>query len=202
MHFDWSEGLQNDDRRLSTEEFLQAEEIVVTEKMDGENTTMTCELVHARSMDSAAHPSRTWVRQLHGQIQREIPEGWRICGENCYAKHSIAYTGLDSYFLVFNIWSGETCLSWDDTLSICEMLKLKTVPAIARFQWNREKLLEIASQQNPLTQEGYVARTARSFHESEFELLVAKYVRKNHVQTSQHWMSDPVVPNKLKQESE
>ena len=40
-------------------------------------------------------------------------------------------------------------------------------------------------------------RITDSFHYDDFEKYVAKYVRKNHVQTSEHWMNQQVIKNKL-----
>ena len=79
-------------------------EVVVTEKLDGENTTMYTDYIHARSLDSHHHPSRDWVKQLHGEIGYKIPVGWRVCGENMYARHSIVYYDLTTYFYGFSIW--------------------------------------------------------------------------------------------------
>ena len=47
--------------------------------------------------------------------------------------------------------------------------------------------------------EGYVVRLAGSFHYRAFRQSVAKYVRKNHVQTDDHWALREVVPNKLRE---
>jgi hypothetical protein len=197
MHFAWSENLQNDDRRLLTEKYFSGEEIVVTEKLDGENTTMARDYIHARSLDSKDHPSRGWVKQLHGRIQREIPEGWRICGENMYALHSIPYDSLKSFFYVFNIWDRGDCFSWDETVEFSELLGLSPVPVIYRGPWDREKLLDLAAGIDRGKCEGYVARVARRFQAHEFSRVVGKFVRKSHVRTSTHWMEGPVVPNKL-----
>lgn len=196
MHLEWSENLQNDDRRLLTEKYFAGEEVVVTEKMDGENTTMTRDYMHARSLDSGYHPSRAWVKQLHGRIQREIPEGWRICGENLFALHAIPYS-LTSYFLTFNVWDRGRCFSWDDTVAYASMLGLETVPVLWRGIWDREKLIEIAQQIDVEKCEGYVVRVARAFDAHEFSRVVAKFVRKNHVPPDAHWMERPVIPNKL-----
>jgi hypothetical protein len=49
-----------------------------TEKMDGENTTIATDYIHARSLDSRHHPSRSWVKNLHGIIAHDIPLGWRV----------------------------------------------------------------------------------------------------------------------------
>jgi len=47
---------------------LIGREVVVTEKMDGENTTMYCDNIHARSIDGRHHPSRDWVKMTVGEI--------------------------------------------------------------------------------------------------------------------------------------
>ncbi len=47
-------------------------------------------------------------------------------------------------------------------------------------------------------QEGIVIRPASSFHYTNFSKSVAKWVRKNHVQTDNHWIHSEIIPNKLK----
>ena len=77
---------------------------------------------HARSLDTPAHPSRDWLWGIHRQIGHDIPEGWRVCGENLYAKHSIAYRNLTAHFLVFGIWNEKAeALSWKDTLEWAQL---------------------------------------------------------------------------------
>lgn len=93
-HLPWSPGASGDDVRTGDLSGLRGLEVVVTEKLDGENTTLYQDGLHARSLDSAHHPSRTWVKALQGRIGPSIPAGWRICGENLYARHSIPYREL------------------------------------------------------------------------------------------------------------
>lgn len=203
MHFPWSEGLQNDDKMIQDNQ-LPGFEIVVTEKMDGENTTMYRDGIHARSlMDMAPHPSRTWVKKLHGSIAHDIPVDWRICGENLFAKHSIHYKGdnaLQNYFQVFSIWENETCLSWPDTVGYCSELGLQTVPVIFSGAVYDEAYLQTITSTKwwrLVEREGYVVRPSCTFHQTYFENLVAKYVRKGHVQTSEHWLNDPMIKSEL-----
>ncbi len=188
-------------------EFFIGKTVVATIKMDGENTTLYRDKNHARSLDSNHHESRSWVKQLHGQIAHEIPEGWRVCGENMYAEHSIAYRDLTSFFLVFSIWDeNNTCLSWEDTKEFAELLGLQTVPEIATFEVKSVHSLEtrmntwwrVFSKQSADPLEGYVVRNVNAFPYKDFRREVAKYVRKGHVQTDQFWMTKPVVPNKLR----
>lgn len=207
-HLPFSPGTSSDDRLLPNVDHFVGKEIVVTEKLDGENTTMYSDHIHARSLDSKHHPSRNWVKQLHGQIKHEIPINWRICGENVYAKHSIFYRNLSSYFYVFGIYDeNNLCLSWDDTVQYATMLGLPTVPVLYRGLWDEDKVkacwtgISVLSKENiPDEQEGYVVRVAQAFSyndqdEGLFSKFTAKYVRQGHVQTTSHWMTQEVVPN-------
>lgn len=200
FHFPWSPNLQNDDRMLKTTEGWDGVDYVFTEKMDGEGTTFYNGELHARSLEFEQHPSRTFIKAIWAQCGYDIPKGYRVCGENLTAKHSIRYDGLQSYFEVFNIWNGLTCLSWDETLEWTALLGLEHVPVLHRGPYSDALCKEICASVHPEKQEGVVARPARAFHMREYPFVVGKYVRKGHVQTDQHWMSKPVEFNGLKDE--
>ncbi|XKM42240.1 RNA ligase family protein [Rhizobium ruizarguesonis] len=92
-------------------------DLVITEKMDGENTTIHRGGSHARSPDSRYHSSRDWLKAFAAGISPQLADGERIVGENLYARHSIGYDDLPSYFLGFAwIIEGEV-QSWDLTLA-------------------------------------------------------------------------------------
>ncbi len=197
MHLPWSPGLQNDDRMLQTFDGLIGEEVIIGLKLDGENTAMYTRDIHARSMDGKNHPSRDWVKALHGRIKHEIPEDWRINGENCYAKHSLYYPNLPTYFFVFNIWERGRRLAWDEITAYCEILGLATVPVLWRGIWNEDKVRELTFSLDPEKNEGVVVQVTRSLAASEWKKCAAKYVRAKHVQTTQLWMLEKVIPNGL-----
>ena len=71
-HLPWSEGGTSDDAYLFDTDHFAGKEVVITEKMDGENTSMYRDGIHARSIDGRHHPSRDWVKALHGTICLEI----------------------------------------------------------------------------------------------------------------------------------
>ena len=199
FHLPTSPGLQNDDRMLPDLACFEGKMIIITEKMDGENTSMYRDHYHARSLDSNNHPSRNYVKGIWGAKRWVIPKGWRICGENMYAEHSIPYKDLEDYFLVFSIWDeNNICLSWEDTKYWCESFGLKTVPElVGPFEF--EKLETIINHCHlPQDMEGYVIRNAEKFHYNAFQENVAKWVRKNHVQTDEHWMSKTKTKNELR----
>lgn len=200
-HLEWSPGLQNDDRLQEDYSILQSDPmgIVATIKMDGENTNMYSDKIHARSIDSKDHPSRHYVKGLWGSIKHLIPNGWRICGENLYAKHSIYYENLESYFYVFNIWDEtNTCLDYGTTLDVCKEFGLTHVPVIYEGKWDEQLLKDLHNKPEMIGHEGYVIRTYGSFHYDDFNKNVVKYVRKNHIQTSTHWLNEKITPNCLK----
>ena len=199
FHFPWSPNLQNDDRMLQSTEGLEGTEVVVTEKMDGENCTMYRDYIHARSLEFAPQPWRTHIKAIHGTLQDDIPENYRICGENMTAVHSIKYTNLPSYFLVFNIWNRLTCLSWEETMGWCALLNLQTAPLIYWGAYSDGLCQELCKQLNPETQDGFVVRPACAFHMKEYPYVVGKYVRKGHVQTDEHWTKKPVEYNGLEE---
>lgn len=208
-HVPWSPNLQNDDRMHENVNFFLGKTIVATIKLDGENTTMYNDYIHARSLDSNHHESRSWVKSLWGKIAHEIPKEWRICGENVYAKHSIPYRHLNSYFYVFSIWDeNNQCLSWEETKQYSEMLGLQTVPEMCTFQVSSlEKFKgmlntwwQVTKKQSPDPVEGYVVRNIDSFPYKNFRRETAKYVREGHVQTDKFWMTQPVIPNKLREQ--
>jgi len=200
-HLPWSKSVSADDLVYHPGADLGiypvGTEVVITEKMDGENTTLYSDGLHARSIDSKGHPSRNWVRMLHGQMGHLIPSGMRLCGENLYAQHSIAYHELPSFFLIFSIWEGDCCLSWDETAEWAELLEVPLVPILYRGQWDEGIARGLCSKLEINRQEGYVVSPASSFLRDEFEDLVHKWVRPHHVQTDDHWMYQPVVPNRL-----
>ena len=201
-HLPWSPGMHDDDRMIEhTHDLEEADEVVATVKMDGENTTFYSDHIHARSIESGDHLSRHWVKNLWSRIRYDIPEGWRICGENLHAQHSIGYTNLPSFFMVFSVWNDlNATLSWDDTREWAELLGLTTVPCFYRGPFRKDPIHGAFSHEfNTETTEGYVVRTADSFSYREFRTKIAKWVRDGHVQTTKHWMhGSPITYNTLK----
>ncbi len=198
-HLPWSPGASSDDIYQGNLDGFKGRFVVVTEKMDGENTTLYQDFVHARSIDSRFHPSRTWVRALQAEIGYQIPKGWRICGENLYARHSIAYEELSSYFMAFSVWNDNNeCLSWQESKHFFEQLGLVPPKELYTGLWCEETIKNLAL--DTKTQEGYVVRIADGFHFRDFTQYVAKWVRNDHVVTDKHWMHQEVIPNQLSQQ--
>jgi len=186
-HFPWSKGYTVDDERLVNIDALTGKHLIYTEKLDGENTVVSSERVHARSEDGYGQPWQTYMLREAAAFQYDIPDGMFVCGENMYAVHSIEYEELTHYFYVFNIVFNGVVLSWDDTCSWADVLGVPTVPVIdvgVVTELPIPKESEFGT-----TCEGYVARNADAFGVSDpyFKENIAKNVRKGHVQTDEHW---------------
>jgi len=201
LHLPWSLGSTSDDKFHENTDAFRGKTIVVTEKMDGENTNMYPDRYHARSIDSRDHPSRSYAKKVWGEIRHQIPTGWRICGENVYAEHSLPYDDLDAYFMVFSIWDENNMrLAWNDIVDITKSLNLITVPVIDIIVYDEDYLKNLANTMDLTKKEGYVIQNVEPFHFDDFTDNAAKFVRPKHITTDQHWMEKPVVPNKLKNE--
>lgn len=199
-HVPWSLSKTSDDRSLVNMDNFIGERVIVTVKMDGENTSLYNNYIHARSLDGRNHTSRDWVKGFWANIMGDIPEDWRICGENLYAKHSIHYNNLLSYFLGFSIWNDSNiCLDWDSTIEWFSLLNISAVDILYDGIYDETIIKKLWTIKDWDSSEGYVIRLADSFHYKDFNKNVVKFVRSNHIHThGKNWSTDAIIQNKLK----
>lgn len=206
-HLPWSPGGTNDDKRIGSLSSLLHVPLVITEKMDGSNVCLESRSVYARSHSGPpSHPSFDALKALHAQIRHLIPVGTQVFGEWLYAKHSIHYSNLPSYLMLFSVRTsvGKTHGSWAEVEEMAGRLGLPTVPVLlTSFARNIDVLNWLVTEclATPVTygaREGVVVRTASSFPDDEFHLRVAKWVREDHVTTSDHWKHQVVTRNTLR----
>jgi len=204
FHLPYSLTITDDDKRLSSDEqFINMDEVVVTTKMDGENASVYPDgFIHARSIDGNKHEWQDWLKRYVRTWCFDIPEGWRVCGENLYPRHSIAYHFSDEkdFFQVFGIYNEKNeCIAWDEVEQWCEMLGVRHVHVLFRGAYDKDQIIaafndfKIKSKDDV---EGFVIRNAGSFAFDDFARNVGKYVRANHVQTDEHW-TEHWIPNEI-----
>jgi len=195
-HLPWSPGTTSDDRISDDVDALLGTEIVITEKLDGENCGMTDEGVYARS--HATFTTSAWsreVRQLHKmKVENMLGEGVFLFGENMEGIHSIEYTNLESYFYIFGVRDNEIWIPWEQVEEYSYLLDIPTVPVLFKGVVNSAKELQhivedLVSKPSELggKREGIVVRTTGMFHNDDFADNVMKWVRKDHVSTDVHW---------------
>jgi len=216
-HVPDSPGMHDDDRMIPNYDRFVGEQVVVHLKMDGENTTMYSDYIHARSIDGRSHPSRDWIKSLHGLVAHEIPPDYRLSVENMYAQHSIVYNNLKSYAYGFSVWNERNeCLPWTEAKEWFELLnsiladsglpphmRFEPCPVLYEGIFDRDLILKLYNEKTDWeTMEGWVMRKAGKFSYADYRYSVAKFVRKGHVQTNKHWMhGQAIIPNKLLVES-
>ena len=188
FHLPWSECVHSDDKVTKWLDNFTGKKVVVTEKLDGENTSLYSNKYHARSVDSKNHESRNWAKNFWSKISWEIPERWRLCCENMFMEHSIPYGNLESYLYGLSIWDEtNTCLPWEETKEYFSMLGIPQPRVMYEGVWDEETIQNLYdSDRDWETCEGYVVRLRESFHYRDFHKSVAKFVRKDHIQTVKH----------------
>jgi hypothetical protein len=199
-HLPWSQNMSDDDRMLDSLAAFRGKRVIVTVKMDGENTTMYSDYYHARSVDGRHHPSRSWAKGFWSTISMDIPPEWRLCCENLYAQHSIRYTDLPSYLMGFSMWNERNvCLDWNTTLEWFELLGVTPVEVLYDGIFDEDAIRKLWSAKDWDQCEGYVMRLAEEIPYAEFRQKVGKFVRADHVRTEKHWMyGQPIEKNLLR----
>lgn len=180
-HLPWSLGVTEDDRVLASLSPFEGTRIIATRKMDGSNTSLYADTMHGRAIDGRDHEQMHWTKGFHAAIAHDIPEGWRIVGENLFARHSIAYDDLESYFLAFQIWNERNvCLGWDQSLEYFELIGVKHVDVLYDGPYSYDALRAIEETLDFTRDEGYVVRIADEFSYGQYKSHVGKFVRANH----------------------
>lgn len=133
LHAHISLGTTSDDRFMPSgyvAAFAEMDELILTEKLDGQNNCFNKHGVFARSHTAPTqHP---WDKPLieRWQLIKNDLKDLEIFGENMYGIHSIAYHDIDSYFYVFAVRENDKWLSWEEVKFYAAMLDFPTVPVI------------------------------------------------------------------------
>lgn len=199
LHVPQSPGASSDDKILKSCDHFIGKRVIVTRKMDGENFTGYANgETHARSIDGRSHWTRNWAKNYWTRRSYMLQSGYRVCAENLYAQHSIAYMDLPTLLPLISVWDRQNnCLSWDDTKGWAIRLNMEPVPVLYDGMWDEALFLSL----HDPAHEGLVVRVADAFHYDQFADNVAKYVRAGHVTTSDHWMHGEIKKNELDESS-
>jgi hypothetical protein len=200
FHFPFSLGATNDDRIAPDFDNLVGVPIVITEKLDGENTCLNARGVFARSHSAPTrNPWASYLWQYWDMLNQQLQD-LELFGESLFAVHSLTYTQLESYFYLFAIRQGEDWLSWEDVKFYAGLIDFPTVPVlfegvVPTAQALQNLIEDLVKQPSKLCdehigfteREGVVVRLQASFSNDAFPTSVLKWVRANHVQTDEHW---------------
>ena len=205
-HLPWSQEIHREDKKFNAQLLYRFQEnkVIITEKLDGGNACLSKDAVFARSHSAPAdHPSFDHLKRLHASIRELIPKNTLIFGENMYAVHSIVYEKLSHYFYIFAMYDieGKHWYNWRAIEGIAKIFGIPTVPVIYKGLTSL-KTLESWMIKNITApsflgreMEGFVIRTYDMFYDHEFPQSVAKFVRKGHIQSDEHWKRNYVKQN-------
>ena len=180
------------DRVIGDVEIFTKVSVVITEKLDGSNTTLYKGEATTRSGDSPAWLGMAKKHHAWKMFDSDV----YLYGEDIYGIHSIEYDPVeeDHTFYAFAAREGTRFMSWYETVNFATRMDIPTVPELYRGRLHSveeiDRLLEKLHGQESMIggeREGLVLRIAYPFDASQFSKMVCKSVRPNHVQTDEHW---------------
>lgn len=185
-------------------------EITVEEKIDGANLGFRLGsdnkiMAQNRShyVYSTSHPQfkklDQWI-ESHKADLMEILYGhnYIIYGEWLYSKHSINYTKLPDYFIMFDLYDidTKTFFSRNYVEELIKNTNIKLVPLIYKGKTTQDKLKALV-QSNSQFYEGPIEGVyIRSFDANKLKFR-AKIVRSDFISGDEHWTKGKIIINSL-----
>ena len=194
-YWTWSPTVAPDGRRVADPEVFVGTEVVVTEKLDGSNTLLHDGQAYGRSVSApSTAPWTAMVKKHHAW--KLAGQDILLYGEDIYGVHSIEYGPVaeDRTLYVFALRRGDRFESFDEVQLLADRLRIPVVPVVWRGRFGsvdalRELVVEAHTRPSRLggQREGVVIRQAEGFPSADFGNLVCKSVRRDHIQTDEHW---------------
>lgn len=177
-HLPWSNAIDEKDIILPNLSIFEGKTVLVNEKLDGENITITkreCYLQY-RSLD-AVYDKQLLIQVK--EIQKMIADDYILHGEYLLIKHGIYYEHIPSYLMIYFVEYNGMILNWDKTYKLLTDLNICTVNVLYHGIFNRNYLYDLSKQcdMNQLT-EGYVIHIDCDFKLTDIKNYAAKYVRR------------------------
>jgi hypothetical protein len=213
-HLAWlGPGSPRDDKLLAPDEVdeMLAGEVVVEEKIDGANLGLSAgaeageiqaqnrgTILDFDHLHPQFRPLRQWLAMRRFQLHDALGPDLTIFGEWCYATHSIVYTRLPDWFVLFDVFDRTSRRFWsvDRRNALARALGLAVVPEVARGRFDLNGIIGLlgpsAFTDGPA--EGVYVRS-----EAEGWLVRrAKLVRAEFTQAiGEHWSAGPLRTNAL-----
>lgn len=195
QHWPWSPSPHQPHRYHADPARFVNRPVRITEKLDGGNTCLHRGFTFARSSGQpATEPWFDWVKNCRAPLTVVLPDDLYLYGENLYAIHSIEYDPLPDFWFLFGALQHGRFTSVCDLQVIADECGFTTVPTVFEGEFSSvdeittwfETNVKEPSVYGP-NREGFVIRILEAFDFGDFPLAVAKYVRKNHIQTDTHW---------------
>jgi len=213
-HIAWlGEGVPRDDKVLSRHEadLFLSEYIVIEEKIDGANLGLSVDedgMLRAQNRGAYIDLSigtgqfstlASWLTPRQDRIAEALFPDLMLFGEWCRAVHSVRYTALPDWFLVFDVYDRSSKSFWNSLRrnEFASSLGLATVPLIqSRSRQSLDSLTGLLGKSafsDGLAEGMYLRR-----EDDEQTLARAKLVRPEFIQQiGDHWSKKSIETNQL-----
>lgn len=213
-HLAWlGTGAPRDDKVLSATEArtLLDADVVVEEKLDGANLGLSVgddRHVRAQNRGQYLQPPfggqfarlGVWLAAHEDALFDALDSHLIAFGEWCAATHSLDYTALPDWWLVFDIYDRREGLFWSTRrrdVWACD-LGLPTVPALLRGQTDLPALKSLLNQHRSRYRDGAMEGVVIRSEDQRWLHQRAKLVRAEFTQQiKSHWRSRALVWNQL-----
>ncbi len=217
-HIAWlGSGQPRDDKVLSPTEAagLLRGEVVLEEKLDGANVGFSLgPSREVRAQNRGQYLANPHVGQfsrlpawlaLHGDAVAEallehVDCGLILFGEWCAARHSLAYTRLPDWFLLFDVLEAGTDTFWSSARrnALATRFGLATTPQLARGRYSLAQLKSLIAVQGSRFRDGPLEGIVIREEDEDTCTQRAKLVRADFAQTiTDHWRSRRIEWNRL-----
>jgi len=188
-------------------QLLLAGDVIVEEKMDGANTGI---IRHKRGfhlqkrgslMEQGEHEQfgffYNWAYRQNYELVMSIPMNHIVYGELLYATHTLYYDKLPNYFLVFDVWTGQKWMDYDQRNEFCTKFGFHQVPFITKGSFGVSDLFSLISDKSAYGEksEGIVIKRYRKNEYLRGKIVKAEFIK--HLDENDHWMKYSVKRNKL-----
>jgi len=181
---------------------LFSQEVNVSEKLDGANVGLSFRqdklILQKRGgfIRTGEHSQygafKKWAYERYEEFSH-LPQETILFGEWLYVKHSIHYTMLPDYFIVFDIWQNGKFLPVAERDSVAMRFGLCVVPTIYEGILSLDDIRSLIRESNYSDElmEGIVARGLKNPD------LRGKYVRHDFITGQKHWSKYKITKNLL-----
>lgn len=213
-HLVWlGDSEPRDDKLLSQQEIqlLLSDNVLVEEKLDGANLGVSLDsdgnIQCQNRGDYLFKPFSgqftkldSWLDQNLANLKQELTSNLILFGEWCAARHSLDYSLLPDWFLLFDVYDREERGFWSVQRrdKLAKKIGLHTVPKIAERRFTLEELKELLSKTQSNYRQGTMEGIVIRRDSENWCQQRAKLIRPDFVQSiEEHWSRRPIEWNRI-----
>ena len=205
-HLEWlGKGAPRDDKVLSETEatLLLSAPVVVEEKLDGANLGLSIAAGGSLQLQNRGSyivkpfsgqfgPLSQWLDLHEATLLTHLPDNVILFGEWCAARHSLGYSRLPDWFLVFDVYDRVPREFWSTSRrnALAAVLELPVVPSLLTGHTKKSTLEDLLAQAKSNFSDGPLEGIVIRREDDQCLQARAKLVRSDFTQAiAAHWRS-------------